>query len=144
MLGVKLPAILSYIARASASCPSWHIIRAFIIVSIASLNLSAEIALVLSRSSISMRICKSRAAHPRVNEPAVVLLIMTPRHRAATATWAEQLSKCFVTAVLLEFVGAAADMTSSGRVIAVGLEGSEKQPACGLAAFAFVVMSYLP
>jgi hypothetical protein len=128
MLGVKLPAILSYIARASASCPSWHIIRAFIIVSIASLNLSEETALVFSRSSISMRICKSRAAHPRVNEPAVVRLIMAPRHSVATATWTEQVSKCFVTAELLELVGAAIDVTLSGRIIGVDWPVWEKRP----------------
>src|SRR5262249_7169959 len=43
-----------------------------------------------------MRICRSRAAHPRVNEPAVVPLIMAPRHKAAMATWTEQFRKCFV------------------------------------------------
>src|SRR6266566_5787808 len=67
-------------------------------VSMASLNRSAEIALVFSRSSISLRICRSRAAHPRVNEPAIVASIMAPRHRAATAAWTEQFSKCFVMA----------------------------------------------
>jgi len=59
--------------------------RASNIVSMASLNLSAETALVLSRSSISMRICRSRAAHPRVNEPATVLLIAALKHNAVAA-----------------------------------------------------------
>ena len=59
-------------------------------------SLSAEIALALSRSSINMRICKSRAAHPRVNERAFALLIMVPRQMATIATWTEQLNTCFL------------------------------------------------
>jgi hypothetical protein len=51
----------------------------------------------------SLRTCGSRAAHPRVNEPALVASIVVPRHSAATATWTEQLSKCFLMADLREF-----------------------------------------
>src|SRR5258708_16728656 len=107
--------------------------RAFIIVSIASINLSAEIALVFFRSSISLRICRSRAAHPRVNEPAVVPSIMAPRHTAATATWTEQFSKCFVTADLPDFVGAADIIVGAHR--RGWLDDAGKQPAWEPGAF---------
>src|SRR6266446_4320297 len=112
-------------------------------VSIASLSRSAETALVFSRSSISMRICRSRAAHPRVNEPAAVAAIMAPRHRTAAATWADQFRKCFVTAELLGFVCAPIALRCRGTS-SVLTGGSGKRPACGLAAFPIVMTSYLP
>src|SRR5215475_10199875 len=84
--------------------------RAFIIVAIVSLSRSAEIALVFSRSSISLRICRSRAGQPRVNEPAVAQLIMAPRQSATTAAQRGQFSKSFVTADLLDFACSAIDI----------------------------------
>src|SRR5215467_11160605 len=56
-------------ARASTTYPSWQTTRACIIASIASLNLSSGSALAASRSSIMLRTCMSRAAHPRVKAP---------------------------------------------------------------------------
>jgi hypothetical protein len=43
-----------------------------------------------------------------------------------------------------KFVGAAIDITLSRRMIAVDWRVRERRPACGLAAFAFVMTSYLP
>jgi hypothetical protein len=103
----------------------------------ASLNFSAEIALVFSRSSINMRICKSRAAHPRVNEAAVVLLIIVARQRPASATWTEQLNTFFLMADLLYSSGkseilvcSAIDIALLGRNIWIDW-GVRKRPARG-------------
>src|SRR5882757_5327282 len=52
---------------------------------IASVDSCAEMALALSRSSINMRTWMSRAAHPRVNEPAVAVVANVPRQTAARA-----------------------------------------------------------
>src|SRR5580700_2512375 len=53
--------------------------RASSSASIASLNASAATVSEVSRSSINMRICRSRAAHPRVNAPPAAPLVKAPR-----------------------------------------------------------------
>jgi hypothetical protein len=63
-----------------------------------------------------------------VNEPAVVVFTVAPRHRAARATWAAQLSKCVLTADLPELVCLAIDMTLLGTSPEVDWERLEKQP----------------
>jgi hypothetical protein len=59
--------------------------------------------LVFSLSSINMRICKSRAAHPRVNEPAVVLLIIVHRQTETRPHRIEGLIRSWCMAWLIEF-----------------------------------------
>src|SRR5262249_23899608 len=86
--------------------PSWQTTRACIIVSIASLNLSAGTASAASRSSIILRTCMSRAAHPRVNAPplAVPAPIIVLRQSAASVDRANRCNSVFGIADLLDYL----------------------------------------
>src|SRR5262249_7488046 len=83
--------------------PSWQTTRACIIVSIASLNVSAGTVLAASRSSIILRICMSRAAHPCVNAPplAAAAPVIALRQSAASV----HRANVFSMADLLDYLG---------------------------------------
>src|SRR5215831_14958796 len=80
-----------------------------------------------------MRICKSRAAHPRVNERALTLLIMVPRQMATIATWTEQLNTCFLMIISRLVLGRSQFARRIvGFAVSVGLTRRVwKQPARG-------------
>src|SRR6476660_1840028 len=68
-------------------------------------------ALAFSRSSIIMRSCISRAAHPRVNAPAFALVANEPRQAAASTNRIPRKSPSFVMAVLHFAAGGAVRAT---------------------------------
>src|SRR5882672_5340378 len=76
--------------------------RACNIAMIASVDFCATMAPSLSRSSINARTWMSRAAHPRVNEPAVAVVVNAPRQTAATAERARCRIRILYMAVLLD------------------------------------------
>src|SRR6185295_10308424 len=59
--------------------------------------------LASSLYSISIRICRSRAAHPRVNEPALVSAMVAPRQSSARAACARLLDSLSLMIRLLRF-----------------------------------------
>src|SRR5215470_13100223 len=86
--------------------PSWQTTRACIIVSIASLNFSSDTDLAVSRSSIILRTCMSRAAHPRVNAPplAAPAPVIALRQSAASVHRANRCNRVFGIADLLDYL----------------------------------------
>src|SRR5262245_24839916 len=76
--------------------------RACIMASSASRTLSAETAPAFSRSSIMVRICRSRAAHPRRNAPAVTVFDIALRESAANAQGARRRNRLLCMADLLD------------------------------------------
>src|SRR5262249_61346074 len=94
-------------ARASTTYPSWQTTRACIIASIASLNLSSGTALAASRSSIMLRTCMSRAAHPRVKAPplAAAAPATALRQSAASVHRANRCNSVLGMGDLLDYLG---------------------------------------